>query len=168
MPSARWRTEKLSERAEFLLSCRRSPSTVIPPYARDCPISSFLFEGGARYRRSGIMPSSRYSIKRRIGQSAATTGAPRSQRTPLKSCRRSSFAGSATTASAWGSCRRSRVVPDEPFYLRYDVCDLSGTGVGAEETKFVVYMLYRPYQSVRLRWPNPPLDSTRPMTCHSI
>ena len=53
-------------------------------------------------------------------------------------------------------------VPIEPFYHREDVRDSSATGVGAEETNSVVYMLDRPYQSVRLRWPNPALDSTRP------
>ena len=41
--------------------------------------------------------------------------------------------------------------PTEPFYHRYDVCDSSVTGAGAEETNSAVYMLYRPYQSVRLR-----------------
>ena len=44
--------------------------------------------------------------------------------------------------------------PFEPLHHRYDVCDSSARGV--------VCMLYRPYQSVRLRWSNPPLDSTRP------
>ena len=33
----------------------------------------------------------------------------------------------------------------------YDVCVSSATGVGAEETNSVACMLYRPYQSVRLR-----------------
>ena len=40
--------------------------------------------------------------------------------------------------------------PTEPFYHRYDVCDSSVTGAGAEETNFPRCMLYRPYQSVRL------------------
>ena len=53
----------------------RSPSTVIPPCAGDCSISSFVFGGGARCRSSGKMPSSWYFTKRRIGQSRATTGA---------------------------------------------------------------------------------------------
>ena len=39
----------------------------------------------------------------------------------------------------------------EPFYHRYDVCDSSVTGAGAEETNPALCMLYRPYQSVRLR-----------------
>ena len=34
---------------------------------------------------------------------------------------------------------------------RYDVCDLSVAGAGAEETNSAVCMLYRLYQSVRLR-----------------
>ena len=42
-------------------------------------------------------------------------------------------------------------LPTEPFYHRYDVCDSSVTGAGAEETNSAVCMLYRPYQSVRLR-----------------
>ena len=42
------------------------------------------------------------------------------------------------------------------------VCDSSATGVGGEETISVVCMLYRPYQSLRLRGRNPPLDGTRP------
>ena len=33
---------------------------------------------------------------------------------------------------------------------RYDVCDSTATGVGAEETNSAVCMLYRPYQSVGL------------------
>ena len=49
-----------------------------------------------------------------------------------------------------------------PFYHRYDVCDSSATGVGAEKMNSVVCMLYRPHESVRLRSPNLPLDSTRP------
>ena len=49
----------------------RSLSTVIVPCAGDCSISSFVFGGGARCRSSGNMSSSWYSIKRRIGQSAA-------------------------------------------------------------------------------------------------
>ena len=76
-PSAPWRTERLSDRTESPLSCSRSPSTVIPPCAGDCSISSFVFGGGARCRSSGKMPSSRYSTKRRIGQSAAITEASR-------------------------------------------------------------------------------------------
>ena len=74
-PPARWRTEKLSDRTESPLTCSRSPSTVIPPCAGDCSISQFVFEGGVRSRSSGNMPSSWYSIKRRIGKSAAITGA---------------------------------------------------------------------------------------------
>ena len=35
--------------------------------------------------------------------------------------------------------------PTEPFYHRYDVCDSSATGAGAEETNSVVCMVYRPY-----------------------
>ena len=41
--------------------------------------------------------------------------------------------------------------PTEPFYHRYDVCDSSVTGAGAEEMNSTLCMLYRPYQSVRLR-----------------
>ena len=52
--------------------------------------------------------------------------------------------------------------PTEPFYHRYDVCGSSVTGAGAEETNSALCMLYRPNQSVRLRWLNPPVDSTRP------
>ena len=51
--------------------------------------------------------------------------------------------------------------PTEPFYHRYDVCDSSVTGVGAEETNSTVRTLYRPYQTVRLCLSNPPLHSTR-------
>ena len=40
-------------------------------------ISSFIFGGGARCRSSGNMTCSWYSIKRMIGQSAATTEASR-------------------------------------------------------------------------------------------
>ena len=43
-------------------------------------------EGGARCRSSGNMPSSWYFIKRRIRQSAATTGASRCWRTPARYC----------------------------------------------------------------------------------
>ena len=68
---------RLSDQTESPLSCSRSPSTVIPPCDGDCSISSFVFEGGARCRSSRNMPSSWSSIKRRIGQSAATTGASR-------------------------------------------------------------------------------------------
>ena len=40
----------------------------------------------------------------------------------------------------------------EPFYHRYDVVyDSSVTGARAEETNFALCILYRPYQSVRLR-----------------
>ena len=52
--------------------------------------------------------------------------------------------------------------PTEPFYHRCDVCDSPATGVGEEETHSAVCMLSRPYLSVRLRWPNPDLDSARP------
>ena len=38
--------------------------------------------------------------------------------------------------------------PTEPFYHRYDLRDSSATGVGAEETNFIVCTLYRPYQRV--------------------
>ena len=41
--------------------------------------------------------------------------------------------------------------PTESFYHRYDVCDSSVTEAGAEETNSALCMLYRPYQSVRLR-----------------
>ena len=41
-------------------------------------------------------------------------------------------------------------------------CDSSVTGAGAEEMNSAVCMLYRPYQSVRLHYSNPPLDSTHP------
>ena len=52
--------------------------------------------------------------------------------------------------------------PTEPFYHRCNVCDSSVTGAGAEETNSAACMLYRPHQSVRPRWSNPPLDGTRP------
>ena len=52
------------------MSCSKSLSTVIPPCAGDCSISSFVFVGEARCCSSGTMPSSWYSIKRRTGQSA--------------------------------------------------------------------------------------------------
>ena len=42
------------------------------------------------------------------------------------------------------------------------VCNSSATGVGTEETDSVVCMLYRPFQNVRIRRPNPPLDRTHP------
>ena len=55
-------------------------------------------------------------------------------------------------------CERVGILPEEqssfpaePFYHRDDVCDSSVTGAGAEETNSAVCMLYRPYQSVRLR-----------------
>ena len=51
--------------------------------------------------------------------------------------------------------------PTELFYHRYDVCDSSATGVSTEDTNSIVCMFYRPYQSVRLRFRNPPLNSTR-------
>ena len=54
----RWRTERLSDRTESPLSCSRSSSTVIPPCAGNCSISSFVFGGGARCRGSGKRPSS--------------------------------------------------------------------------------------------------------------
>ena len=50
-----------------------------------------------------------------------------------------------------GPARGTEWFPTEPFYHRYDACDLSVTGAGAEETNFAVCMLYRPYQSVGLR-----------------
>ena len=77
---------KAVDRTESQLSCSRSPSTVIPPCAGVWSISSFVFEGGARCRSSGKMPSSWYSIKRRIGQSVATRGVSRWQRTPARYC----------------------------------------------------------------------------------
>ena len=77
LTSARWRTERLSDRTESPLSCSRSSSTAIPPCAGDCSISSFVFGGGAKCRSNGMMPSPSYSTERRIGQSAATTGASR-------------------------------------------------------------------------------------------
>ena len=55
----------LSDRTESPLSCSRPPSTVVPPCAGDCSISSFVFGGGARCRSSGKMPSSWYSIKKK-------------------------------------------------------------------------------------------------------
>ena len=35
--------------------------------------------------------------------------------------------------------------PAEPFYHRYEVCESSATGAGAEGRTFPVRMLYRPY-----------------------
>ena len=63
-----------------------TPSTVIPPCARDRSIFSFVFEGEARCHSSGRMPSSWYSTKRRVGHSAATAGTSRWSRTPARYC----------------------------------------------------------------------------------
>ena len=106
------KSPRLSERTESPLSCSRSPSMVIPPHAGDSSISSFVFRGGARCRSSGKMPSSWYSTKRRIGRSAATTGASRWERTPARYYWKSSLTASASTVSAWGSCRGNRVGSD--------------------------------------------------------
>ena len=145
-PSARWRTERLSNRTESPLSCSRSPSTVILFCVGDCSISSFVFGGGARCDSSENMLSSWYE-KTRIGQGAGISLVAHA---------------SANTVSAWGSCRRNGVVSDRTILHRYDVCDSSVTGAGAEETNSALCMLYQPYQSVRLCRSNPPLDSTRP------
>ena len=51
-----------SDRTESPVSNSKSPSTVIPPCARDCLISPFEFGGGARCRGSENMSSSWYSI----------------------------------------------------------------------------------------------------------
>ena len=51
--------------------------------------------------------------------------------------------------------------PTKPFYHRYDVCDSSVTGAGAGKTISALCMLYRPYESARLPWSSPTLDSTR-------
>ena len=51
----------------------------------------------------------------------------------------------------WVWSKPDRLMVNEPFYHRYDVCDSSVTGAGAEETISALCMLYRPYQSVRLR-----------------
>ena len=58
-------------------------------------------------------------------------------------------------------CEGVGILPDptEPFYHRYDVCDLSATGIGTEEKNSVICKFY---QSVQLRCPNPPLDSNPP------
>ena len=56
-------------------------------------------------------------------------------------------------------CERVGILPEgqsgfrsiEPFYHRYDVCNSSATGAGAGETNSALCMLYRPYQSIRLR-----------------
>ena len=53
-------------------------------------------------------------------------------------------------------CERVGILPEEwfptvLFYHRYDVCNSSVTGAGAEETNSALCMLYRLYQSVRLR-----------------
>ena len=72
-PSVRWRTERLSGRTDSPL-ISRSLSTMTPPYHGDCSISSFVYGGGGGRRSSENMPSSWYSTKRKIGQSAATTG----------------------------------------------------------------------------------------------
>ena len=55
---------------------------------------------------------------------------------------RLSFAASASSASAWGSCRRDRVVSDRTVLHRHHVCDSSITGTGAEETNSTVCMMY--------------------------
>ena len=133
------------------MSCSRFPSTVIPPCAGDFPISSFVFGGGARCRSSGKVPSSWYSIKRRIGQSAALQGhlAGSARRKYTVEDYRSSpqrvlrARGDPAGGTEW--------FPTEPFYHRYDVCDSSVTGACTEETNSAVCMLYPPYQSVRLR-----------------
>ena len=53
-------------------------------------------------------------------------------------------------------CERVGILPEEqsgfrPNSHRYDVCDSSVTGAGAEETNSAPCILYRPYQSVRPR-----------------
>ena len=52
-------------------------------------------------------------------------------------------------------------IQTESFNHQYDVRDSAATGVGTEETSSLVCMLYRPYQSVRLRLSNPPLKTSR-------
>ena len=69
--------KNLPDRTESPLSYSRSPSAVSPPCAGGCSISSIASGGGARCRSSGNMPSSWYSTKRRIGQSAVATSASR-------------------------------------------------------------------------------------------
>ena len=70
--------------------------------------------------------------------------------------------GVVSTARARGPCLRNRGVFNRPFYHRYIVRDSLPTRIGAEETKYVVCMLYRAYQSVRCRRPNPFRDSIHP------
>ena len=144
------------------LTCSRSPSAVTLLCAGDCSISSFVSGGGARCRSSAKLPSSWYSIKEgsdRVRQlQGHLTGSARRQdpaedhRSPPEQVQRAR--GDPAGGAEW--------FPTEPFYHRYDVCDSSVTGAGAEETNSAVSMLYRPDQSVRLCGSNPSLDSTRP------
>ena len=55
---------------------------------------------------------------------------------------------------------RTEWFPTEPFYYRNNVRDPSTTGVGTKETDSTVHRLYRSHQSVRLRGPNIPVEST--------
>ena len=48
-------------------------------------------------------------------------------------------------------CERVGILPEEQSGFRPNRCDSFVTGAGAEETNSAVGMLYRPYQSVRLR-----------------
>ena len=104
-------------------------------------------------RSSRNIPPSWYSINKRIEQGAAITGTSRGYR----SARRQNTAedhrsppqrvlrvrGDPAGVTTW--------FPTEPFHDRYDIRDSSATGVGVEETNSVVCMIYRPYQSIRLR-----------------
>ena len=106
---------------------------------------------GARCRSSGNMPSSWYSLKKgsdRVRQlQGHLAGSARRQDTaedyrssPPRVLR---ARGDTTGGTEW--------FPTEPLYHRYDVCDSSVAGAGAEETNSTLCMLYRPYQSLRIR-----------------
>ena len=74
-------------------------------------------------------------------------------------------------------CERVGILPEEhsgfrpnSSTTRYNVCDSSVAGAGAEETNSTLCMLYRPYKSVRLRQSNSPLSGQYLpiLTCHRI
>ena len=120
----------------------------------NCSISSFVFGGGDRFRSSRNMPSVWYSIKRRMDRVPQLQGrgislVAHAGRILLKTIARH--------LSEY--CERVRILPEEHnsgfrpnrSTNRCDVCDSSVAGADAEERNSTLYMLYRPYQSVRLR-----------------
>ena len=123
-----------------------------PTLRWNCSMSSFVFGGGAKCHSSGKIQSAWYSMKRRIGDrvrhlqgylagSARRQDTAEDHRSPpqrvLRPCE------DPAGGTKW--------FPTKQFYHRYDVCDSSATGAGAEETISAVYMLYRRYHCVRLR-----------------